>query len=153
MKTVKEFKRENRDGRYCYVKRLAFGGEVQKNSPTDFTAYDANGHYVGFTGDQAAAEALATSGFVNTPYVDQAPELSLWTLWEDARHSGARIMQSEDGVQVMCLGFGVFMAVKQNQGWDVELLSDQELADRWYDEDEQCFRLRVCPANQAFEVA
>ena len=54
-KAQKEFIRESRDGKYCYVKRMPSGGEVHRDK-SEYFAYDSVGKYLGWTDDQTAAE-------------------------------------------------------------------------------------------------
>lgn len=152
MKTAKEFRREKRDGHYYNVKRLAFGGEIHRDS-AGFTAFDSSGRYLGIAADQEDAEFMAQNGFVSVTTFDGCSRLSLWALWEDARNSGDRVMQSDDGAQVLHLLDSCFMVVaREPHDWGIEVITDVELEERFYDSDHQCFRLKVCPDREVFEL-
>jgi hypothetical protein len=143
MKSKSEFNRVKRNGDTLLVKTLPNGSEVQNNG-VDFTAYDADGNYLGFHADQDKAEASAISGKPSIATIDNANDLALWLMWNDAIDSGARVLSDEEGWQIISLRDGIFMRAKADEGgYAVELLTDQDMQDHYWDNDSQTFNLSI----------
>lgn len=152
-KPASEFKRENRDGQYCYVKRLSIGGEVHRDGDM-FEAYDKSGNFLGgLVPTQEQAEFAAQQGYVVNTGIDGVAEIDLWPLWNAAVDSGCRIMQDEEGRQVVRLSNSTFMTVESDDdGWTVELIGDDELERMYWVEAPGYFALKIIPNCEAFRV-
>jgi len=142
-KSASGFKREKRDGRTVLVKK-AGNGEVVKNGPADFLAYDSSGNYLGFFGEEATAAVAAARGRPSIAHIDSASDLSLWVAWNDGLDSGARVMADQDDRQIMCFSDSIFLrAHDDRKSWIVEVLTDAEMSDEYWDDGQCTFDLRV----------
>lgn len=152
-KAKPEFRRENREGSYVYVKRLAIGGEVHRDGE-EFRAYDADGHYLGFSNDQQEAELMASSGFTNIPHMEESSDLSWWVLWNDHVESGNRVFLGDDGEQVIAVRNDLYMVAKEDdRGWDIEIIDDVTLFDRYRNDTYDCVvELKIIPNSKAFRL-
>lgn len=123
-KTKTGFKRQEREGKKVLVKTLPNGAEITK-SGDEFYAYDTRRNYLGFASSQEQAEYMASNGYPNI--MDDASELSLWEMWNDAINSGEKPLEDKDGTQFLSLGFDTIMfATKDAHGWDVGLMNERD---------------------------
>lgn len=145
------FKSENIDGTDVQVKRLAFGGQVHRDEDC-FDAFDAAGNFLGgLISSLENAEYAAQKGFVVRSQVDGVNELDLWPLWNEAVSHGARVLQDENGLQLIHLGDGVFMTARDDEhGWDVKLIDDTNVERDYWDATHECFALRIITKAAAF---
>lgn len=147
-KTKSEFKRLKRGDKLCRVKELPGGAEIRVDGG-EFYAHDAKGRYLGWTNNQPEAEHMATTGHVNM--MDDASDLSLWLVWNDALDSGENVLEDGEGNQFLSLGHGVVMiACEDKHGWSVELITNQELWDRYKDDEFDVLALQV--ADKPFRL-
>jgi hypothetical protein len=145
---VAEFKRVKRNGDTLYIKTLPGGAEVHR-SKGEFTVYDYDGNYLGFTADQAKAEAMAMRGRPGLITIDGASDLSLWVMWNDAIENGARVLTDDDGWQIIFIRDGIFMRAKEDDsGYDVDLLTDEEMASYYWDDETETFALELAKGKK-----
>lgn len=130
--TKSEFKRKkDGEGKYRATKALSNGSYVERNRE-EFSAYDANGTYLGWTNDQKAAEWMAENGYPNdTAFGNDTTELSLWEFWNDAVFGGeVTVAQARDGTQVIRVTHDLYMTAKPDEhGFEVEIIDDVEFYD------------------------
>jgi hypothetical protein len=148
------YHRQRRDGKSVLIKSLSMGGEIHRCGQ-EFNAYDANGNFLGWTENEAEAEYMASHGFVNNPGCDRASDLCWWSLWNDVVDSGHQVLLGSDGEQIISLDHHLFMvAVDAKGGWEIEVLTDQEMGSRYSTSEEfDCVsELKVCPKTSVFRL-
>lgn len=119
----------------------------------EFTAYDNKGNYLGFVADETVATRMAQSGRIGVATADVANPLALWAFWNDAVDGGARVMLSDDGYQIVAMTDSIFVRAKDDKhGWDVDVITDVELGERYWDEVYQAFRLTVVASGNKLRL-
>lgn len=124
------FKRVKCDaGKSRLVKALPNYSKIERCGK-DYEVYDTQGNYLGFSKDLSEAEFMALNGYTNR--MDNASDLSLWLVWNDAVASGEKVLEDDEGKQFLSLDHDVVMSAKEDEhGWDVELLSGQLFWDNY----------------------
>ena len=138
------FHQEKRGRKKVWVKLPAGGGEVHRDGEC-FEAFDNNGNFLGgLISTQVNAEHAAQHGYVVTLFLDAANDLDLWQAWNSAVGMGRQVLLAEDGTQIIYLGYDVWMSAKPDRrGYDVALLDDTDMSDRYFDELNQCYHLKI----------
>lgn len=138
-------KRKNIEGNYFYVKELPSGADC-------FDAFDKDGHFLGgLIISQENAELIADNGYVVNPDRDTMSDLSWWVAWNDAVQCGVEVMEDPQGTQIMSLGHDVYMTVRRAEdGWDMDIIDDVELGDRYYSKEGEYFNLKIVPKDKAY---
>lgn len=141
-KRPKEFKREKRDGKYIWVWKLPNGAEVHQYSVEgDYSVYDSEGRYLGFTATMRHAEFLGSSGRMNV-LPDTVSELDLWDLWNMATCHNRPVVCQRTKEQILMLPGDIAMvAKKEDDGYEVRLLDQQEFEEQYFDQENDCWDL------------